>query len=65
MTIEGGWYYTPQAAKADVDMQVRAGIGVLVAMTTLTLLAAQDAIEKIIAAVKEAVNRAVGFDLIV
>lgn len=56
--------YTQDGAKALLDMQVRAVVGVVVAMTTLTLEAAQTAINAILAAVGGAVNAAIGFPLI-
>jgi len=56
--------FTPEGAKALLDMQLRATVGVIVAMTTLTLLAAQRAINEILAAVKGVVNQAVKFALI-
>jgi len=56
--------FTQDGAKALLDMQVRASIGVIVAMTTLTLLAIQAAINEIIAAIKTTVNAAVHFTLI-
>jgi len=56
--------YTPEGAKALLDMQLRATIGVIVAMTTLTLMAVQKAINEILAAVKDVVNQAVKFALI-
>lgn len=56
--------YTLAGAKALLDMQVKATIGVIVAMTTLTLLAVQDAINAILAAVRDFVNGAIGIPLI-
>ena len=56
--------YTPAGAQALLDMQVRATIGVIVAMTTLTLLAVQAALNQILAAVKTMVNTAIGFTVI-
>jgi len=56
--------YTPAGAKALLDMQVKASIGVIVAMTTLTLLAVQDAINAILDAVRSLVNGAIGFALL-
>ena len=56
--------YTPEGAKALLDMQLRATIGVIVAMTTLTLMAVQKAINEILEAVKGVVNQAVKFGLI-
>jgi hypothetical protein len=45
-------------------MQLRASVGVVVAMTTLTLLAVQKAVNEILAAIKGVVNQAVKFGLI-
>ena len=56
--------YTEDGARALLDMQVRASIGVIVAMTTLTLLAVQAAINQILAAVKTMVNKSIGFALL-
>ena len=56
--------FTPEGAKALMDMQLRASVGVIVAMTTLTLLAVQKAINEILAAIKGVVNQAVKFGLI-
>ncbi|WP_375392568.1 hypothetical protein [uncultured Sphingomonas sp.] len=56
--------YTPAGAKALLDMQVKAAIGVIVAMTTLTMLAVQDAINVILAAVRDFVNGAVHLPLL-
>lgn len=56
--------YTPEGAKALLDMQVKAAIGVIVAMTTLTMLAVQDAINAILAAVRDFVNGAVHLPLL-
>jgi hypothetical protein len=56
--------FTPEGAKALLDMQLRASVGVIVAMTTLTLLAVQKAINEILEAVKGVVNQAVKFGLI-
>lgn len=57
-------HFTQEGAKALLDMQVRATLGVLVAMTSLTLLAIQTAINQILDAVKSLVNGAIGFPLI-
>jgi hypothetical protein len=43
---------TPDGAKALLDLQVRATVGVIVAMTALTLLAVQKAINEILEAIK-------------
>jgi hypothetical protein len=56
--------YTVQGAQALLNMQITATVGVIVAMTTLTLLAVQAAINSILAAVKTMVNTAVKFTLI-
>jgi hypothetical protein len=56
--------YTQAAAAALLDMQVRASIGVIVAMTSLTLLAVQAAIQQIMAVVQGVVNTALRFPLI-
>lgn len=56
--------FTPEGAKALLEMQVRASVGVIVAMTTLTLLAVQRAINEILEAIKGVVNQAVKFGLI-
>lgn len=56
--------YTPDGAAALLDMQVQASIGVIVAMTTLTLLAVQTAINQILDAIKGMVNTALKFPLI-
>ena len=56
--------YTPEGAKALLDMQAKAAIGVIVAMTTLTMLAVQDAINAILAAVRDFVNGAVHLPLL-
>ena len=56
--------FTPEGAKALLDMQLRASVGVIVAMTTLTLLAVQKAVNEILAAIKGVVNQAVKFGLI-
>jgi hypothetical protein len=56
--------FTPAGAKALFDMQVNATVGVIVAMTILTLLDVQAAINAILQAVKGIVNKAIGFTLI-
>lgn len=50
--------YTVEGAQALLNMQITASVGVIVAMTTLTLLAVQAAINQILAAVKDMVNAA-------
>ena len=56
--------YTQDGARALLDMQVRASVGVIVAMTSLVLLDVQAALNAILQAVKGVVNQAVGFALI-
>ena len=56
--------FTPGGAKALLDMQINATVGVIVAMTTLTLLDVQEAINAILRAVEGVVNKAIGFALI-
>ena len=56
--------FTPEGAKALLNLQVTATVGVIVAMTTLTLLDVQAAINAILQAVKAIVNQAIGFALI-
>lgn len=56
--------YTEAGAKALLDMQIKASIGVIVAMTTLTLLTIQTLINEILGAIKTTVNIALGFPLI-
>lgn len=56
--------YTPDGAQALLNMQITATVGIIVAMTTLTLLAVQAAINSIVSAVKTMVNTAVSFTLI-
>ena len=56
--------YTPAGAKALFDMQVKASLGVLAGMTELTLLAVQNAINRILDAIRSAVNGALPFPLI-
>jgi hypothetical protein len=56
--------YTQDGARALLDMQVRASVGVIVAMTSLVLLDVQNAINTILQAVKGVVNKALGFALI-
>jgi hypothetical protein len=56
--------YTPDGARALLDMQKQAALGVIVAMTTLTLLAVQNALNAILTAVKGMINAGVGFALI-
>jgi hypothetical protein len=56
--------YTPDGARALLDMQVRASAGIIVAMTAMTIAAVQDAINTIMEAVSGLVNEVVGFVLI-
>jgi hypothetical protein len=56
--------YTQAAAAALLDMQVRASIGVIVAMTSLTMLAVQEAIQQVMDVIRDVVNTAVKFPLI-
>lgn len=56
--------YTPDGAKALMDMQIKASIGVIVAMTSLVLLAVQQAINAILDAVRAFVNDAVHLPLL-
>ena len=56
--------FSPEGARALFDMQVKASIGVIVAMTTMTLLAVQNAINAVIAAVRGMVNGALPFPLL-
>ena len=56
--------YSPDGAKALMKMQIDATIGVIVAMTTLTLLDVQTAINQILAAISGEVNRVIGFALL-
>jgi hypothetical protein len=56
--------YTPEGAKILLEMQVKAAIGVIVAMTSLTMLAVQNAINAILGAVRDFVNGAIGIALL-
>jgi Na+/H+-translocating membrane pyrophosphatase len=56
--------YTPDGAKALLNMQLNASVGVIVAMTTMTLLDVQTAINSILNAVKGQVNGVIGFALL-
>ena len=55
---------TPDTARLLVEMQVRAAVGVIVAMTELTMLAVQNAINAILGAVRDMVNGALPFPLL-
>jgi len=56
--------FTQEGAQALLNMQVTATVGVIVAMTTLTMLSVQTAVNSMLAAVKNVVNKAVKFALI-
>ena len=56
--------FTPAGAQALLNLQVTATVGVIVGMTTLTMLAVQTAVNSILTAVKNMVNTAVKFTLI-
>ncbi|MFS2008308.1 hypothetical protein ACCD06_00315 [Azospirillum sp. CT11-132] len=56
--------YTTEGAKALLNMQITATMGVIVAMTHLTLQVIQKAIDTIMDAIKSVVNTALGFTLI-
>jgi len=56
--------FTPAGAKALLDMQVKASLGIIAGMTELTLLAVQTAINAILDAVRGVVNGAIGFGLL-
>ena len=56
--------YTVEGAKVLLEMQVRAAVAVIVAMTSLTLLVVQNAINAILAAVREFVNGALPIPLL-
>jgi hypothetical protein len=56
--------YTQDGARALMGMQINATIGVIVSMTTLTLLAVQSAVNAIIQGIRDVANKAIGFALI-
>jgi len=56
--------YTAAGAQALLNMQITASVGVIVAMTTLTMLAVQAALNQMLTAVKDMVNTAAHFTLI-
>ncbi|MES2989386.1 MAG: hypothetical protein V4808_15915 [Pseudomonadota bacterium] len=56
--------YTPEGAVILFQMQVRAAISVIVAMTTMTLAMVQNAVNAMIDAVKAFINTATGFALV-
>lgn len=56
--------YTPEGAKALLNMQINATVGVFVAMTTLTLIEVQAALNAMLDAIRATVNGALKFPLI-
>jgi hypothetical protein len=56
--------FTLEGAKALMRMQVHATVAVLVAMTSLTLLAVEAAINEILGAIRDLVNGTLGIPLI-
>lgn len=56
--------WSEEESKILLRMQVRAAVGVIVAMTALTMLAVQNAINAILDAVREFVNGALPFPLL-
>lgn len=56
--------YTPDGAKALLNMQMHASVAIICAMTTLTLLEVQKALNAILDAVKTQVNAALPFALL-
>jgi hypothetical protein len=54
----------PETARELMDMQVRSALAVIVAMTELTLVAAQRAINAILGAIRDFVNAALPIPLI-
>jgi hypothetical protein len=56
--------FTQDGARVLLNMQVTASVGIIVGMTTLTMLAVQSAINQILSALKTTVNTAVKFPLI-
>ena len=56
--------YSVEGAMALMRMQINATVAVIVAMTSLTMLAAQRAINQILAAVQDMVAEAIGFPLL-
>lgn len=67
VSIEGNvvaGHYTQNVANLILRMQLRATQSVIVATTGLILLQVEDAINKILSAVSDVVNTAIGFPLI-
>lgn len=56
--------YTPEGAKALLELQIKAAVGVIVAMTSLTMMLVQNAINAILATVREFVNGALPIPLL-
>ena len=56
--------YTLQGAAILFDMQIRAAVSVIVAMTSMTLVMVQNAVNAILDAVKDFINTATGFVLL-
>lgn len=56
--------YTLQGAEILFDMQIRAAVSVIVAMTSMTLVMVQNAVNAILDAVKDFINTASGFVLL-
>ncbi|MBB4098065.1 hypothetical protein [Sphingomonas kyeonggiensis] len=56
--------YTLQGAEILFDMQIRAAVSVIVAMTSMTLVMVQNAVNAILDAVKDFINTATGFVLV-
>ena len=56
--------YTPDGARLLMQMQVTACRGVLVAMTELTLQQVEAAINAVLKAIADVVNKAIGFALL-
>lgn len=57
--------YTEAGARTLLRMQVNATVAVFVAMTTLTMLEVETAINAILSAISEQVNAALGFALLI
>lgn len=57
--------YTPEGARALLRMQINATVGVFVAMTTLTMLEVEQALNAILSAIRDQVNGVIGFALLV
>jgi hypothetical protein len=56
--------WSPEESKILLRMQVRSAVGIIVAMTALTMLAVQNAINAILDAVRQFVNSAIPFPLL-